>query len=533
MGGSQWVRTEFGMAKRFLLVFAALVVMGLAPRMALAVTLEEEISLGKKIDAQIMKENRLYSDDAAQKEMQEYGQKLAKNVSRPQIPYHFKILRDDQFNAFSIPGGYVYFTDRLWRVLRKDERIGVIGHEITHVDHRHAIDAMLKQQRREILLSVLLIATKAGDLMGNVAGMAEQMYTLKYSRGDEEQADNGSVDLCQKANYNPAGILLAMYKIGRFEAESGGAPPKIFSDHPPTKERLQYLTQLLIKRGITPPPATVQTAPVQNKVGSVASVNGDTMTFGSTKPLQVGDIAWVMHDGWDFYYEKRAAVPFARAVVTQGGQYVTATVKLMPTTKQFSVAKGMDVTSVPVPPVENKVGLLKAVSKLGGIGRLSLDKGPHAYDRLLAVQPVWNKDNTQLVNDNVGYLVVTNPASDTGYVGRQNPKFSYAPMEANSALIRIDDPDQQRWIGPVISIGRSGGTIEVSTKRKLDTSKTYEVAYPIWVAEEAYRKRVVATAKFDSAGAKIILRVSQFSPGCSMDDLQNGFDIYEQSKQAK
>ena len=47
------------MAKRFLLVIAVLVVMGAVPRAAVAVTLEEEITLGNKIDVQIMKQNKL------------------------------------------------------------------------------------------------------------------------------------------------------------------------------------------------------------------------------------------------------------------------------------------------------------------------------------------------------------------------------------------------------------------------------------------------------------------------------------------
>lgn len=520
------------MAKRFLLVVAALFVLGAAPRVV-AVTLEEEINLGKKIDAQIMKDNKLYSDDKARNEMDEYGQKLAKFASRPQITYHFKILEDDQFNAFSVPGGYVYFTDKLWRVLRKDERIGVIAHEITHIDHRHAIDALLKRQRRQIWLSVLLVATKAGNFAGNIAGLAEQVYTLKYSRGDEEQADNGAVELCQKAGYNPAGILQAMYKISRFEAESGGAPPKIFSDHPPTKERLQYLTRLIESRGIPLPATTIETAAGQSKIGSVLSVNGSTITFSSTKQLQPGDVVWVMRDGWDFYYEKHAAVPFARAVVTIGGQTPTGSVKLMPSTKQITLTKGMEVTSPPAPPAADRIGLLKAGPKHGGVGQLSLDSGAQAYDRLLAVLPVWNKDNTQLVNDNVGYLVVTDPSIATGYVGRQNPKFAYASMETDSALVRLDDPDRMRWIGPVISLGRGGGTIEVATSHSLDTSKTYEVAYPAWSSVDSYAKRVVARAKFESAAPKIVLRVSEYTPGWSMADLQNGFDVYEQGKQAK
>ncbi len=91
------------------LVFAC--ALGAAPRAAVAFSVQEEIDLGKKIDAEIMKENRLDPDGQAQKEINEYGQKLAKYVSRPQIPYHFKILKDEEFNAFSVPGGYVYFTE--------------------------------------------------------------------------------------------------------------------------------------------------------------------------------------------------------------------------------------------------------------------------------------------------------------------------------------------------------------------------------------------------------------------------------------
>ncbi len=521
------------MTKRLLLIIAFLVSLCIAPHAALAVTLQEEIDLGNKIDAQIMKENKLYADDAAQAEIKEYGSKLAKLVGRPQITYKFKILKDDQFNAFSVPGGYVYFTDRLWRTLRKDERIGVIAHEIVHIDKRHAIDALLKQQRRQIWLSVLLMATKASDLASNIAGLAEQLYSLKYSRGDEEQADTGAVDMCIKAGYNPAGILLAMYKISRFESESGGAPPKIFSDHPPTKERLDYLTQLLVKRGITPPSPDVQTVGGQNKIGTVLTVSGDQITFTSTTPLKPGDVAWVMRDGWDFYYEKRAPVPFARAVVLSGNEVLTASVKQIPSTKQVSLVKGMEVASAPIPPVSNSAGLLKAASKLGEKARLSVDGGAKKYQRLVALQAVWNNDNTKLINDRVGYLVVLDPSNETGYVARQNPKLAYAPMGSNSPLVKVDDPDQQRWIGPIISLGRGGGTIEVATDRKLDSGKVYEVAHPIWNPDTNYSKRVVATARFYSADKKIVLKVTQFAPGYGMDDLDTGFDVYEQAKAAK
>ncbi len=240
----------------------------------------------------------------------------------------------------------------LWDVLRKDERIGVLGHEITHVDERHAIDAISKQQKRQTILTIILMATKAGDIWGNVAGLAEQMYTLKYSRGDEERADFGAVDLCQKAGYNPAGILLAMYKIKRFEDEAGGAPPKIFSDHPPTKERLEYLKQLLASKGIPVPQENVETVNMPGRIGDVTSVAGNGITFTSSKPLKTGDTVWVMREGWDYYYEKHTAVPAARAVVTAGATTVTANVSMIPSTKKVQITNGMGVYAPPAPALD-------------------------------------------------------------------------------------------------------------------------------------------------------------------------------------
>ena len=510
--------------------------LGAAPRVAVAVSVQEEIDLGRKIDAQIMKENRLDPDEQAQREMNEYGQKLAKFVNRPQIPYHFKVLKDNEFNAFSIPGGYVYFTSRLWDTLRTDERIGVLGHEITHVDRRHAIDAISKQQKRQTILAVILAATKAGDIWGNVAGLAEQMYTLKYSRGDEEQADFGAVDLCQKAGYNPAGILLAMYKIKRFEDESGGAPPKIFSDHPPTKERLAYLQKLLTDRGIAVPPENVQTVNMPDRVGEVTSVAGDGIAFTSTKSLRPGDIVWVMREGWDSHYENKTAVPAARAVVTGvtgTGTTSTADFRLIPSAKTVQVAAGMGVYAPPMPALEKGVGSLMAISNQAGVGRLQFASKPAALERCLAVQAVWNKDGTKLVNDNVGYLVVTDPASQTGYVGVQRSEYSYAPMEQNSVLARFNDPDQSRWIGPIISIGKGGGTIEVRPARSLEKGKLYDVLYPSWNKDYSYEKRIVGTATLDSTSPKVVLKMTGFSGGWSISSVQNGFDVYEQKQAPK
>lgn len=515
--------------KRLLLFVMTIVAAGLMAQGAEAVSLDEEIDLGHKIDLQIMKDNALYSDEQAQKEIDEYGQALAKFVNRPDIKYHFKILEDDSFNAFSVPGGYVYFTSRLWNVMRKDERVGVIGHEIVHIDNRHALDAISKQQKRQTILAVLLAATRASRIMGDIASIAEQLYSLKYSRKDEEEADFGAVEFCRKAGYNPAGILLSMYKIRRFEDEAGGGPPKIFSDHPPTKDRLDYLVKLLTDEGVPVPPENVGVVEMPGKIGEVTANKSESITFNSDQPLKNGDVVWVMRDGWDSYYEKRTSVPIGRGIVDSVSSVYTAKVSMITTPKAWPLATGMGVFMPEQPKLEQGVGSLISISAESPVAKLQLDGKPGQYERLLAVQGVWNKENTLLIADNVGYLVVTDPANPGGYVGLQRPKYSYAPMESGASLVKVDDPDASRWVGPILSIGTSRATIEVPGTVVLDPNKTYDVLYPAWNPKDSYKTRIVGTAKPEAkSGAKVVLRMSSFSGGWSVSQLRNGFDVYEQ-----
>lgn len=497
---------------------------------AMGISLREEIDLGKKIDSEILKQYALTNDEEALRQINEYGEKLIQGVWRPEIKYHFRILKDDQMNAFATPGGYVYFTERLWNTLREDERIGVLAHEIAHTDRRHALDAISKQQRRRLWMAVILTAVGASRIWGDVAGLAESLYTLKYSRGDEQQADEVGVELCEKAGYNAAGLLMAMRKIQRFQTEAGGEPPKIFSSHPPTRERLDYLRNLLVGKGVEIPPEDVVDEANPHLIGTVTVVDGRVVQFTHTEPRANDDIVWLMRPGWDFYYEKRTSVPIARGVVTgsTGNDTLTAETWPMPYARKGDIAAGVGVYAPPTPDIGQSVGTVHQLDpEAPTVGRLESAERLLALDRLLARQVVWNDDRTVLVTDNVGYLVVLDPANEVGFVAAQRGKYAYAPVAAGSALTRFSDPDQDRWVGPIVSIGRGGRTVEVLPNRLLSAEKTYEIAYPAWDPSDSYRTRVVGTAGFAPEGGKMVLKMTGFRNGWSIERIRNAFDVYE------
>jgi Zn-dependent protease with chaperone function len=503
---------------------------------AYAVTLQEEIDLGRKIDEQILKENPQITDDRALKEINEIGQRLVKYVLRPEIKYHFRILRMDDLNAFAVPGGYIYFSERLWNVLRHDERVGVLAHEIVHVDRRHTIDAILKAQRRQVIISVLLAVLNANETWANIADLAHQLYTLKYSRGDERQADEVGVELCQKAGFNPAGLLLAMRKIRRFQNEQGGEPPKIFSSHPPTPEREAYLTELLHKMGVPVPPDDVKEIARPYKIADVASVSGYMVTFMSDRQLSKGSVVWLMNKGWDFHYENITAVPIARAVVveSQGNRY-TAVYYPMRALGKRELNNSTGVYAPPTPEPEKGVGRITSTNFLpGDPGKLELNTPLPAFQRLLARQVVWDERFEKLIYANVGYVVLTSESGTGSYLAATRPEYSYAPISQNSVLVKVSDPDQKRWYGPIASIGRSGQTIELVTARTRQelardqaSDKVFDVVVPPWDLNTSYENRLVGKAVLRSIDGKIVLQMKSYKPGWSIREIAVGFDIYE------
>ena len=111
-------------------------------------SLEYELKKGKETDAEILKQYKLSTDKEAADELTALGSKIAANASRKEVDYTFKLLRTDEYNAYSVPGGFVYFTDTLWYAMTPAERAGVLGHEITHCDKQHGLRAQSKQKKR-------------------------------------------------------------------------------------------------------------------------------------------------------------------------------------------------------------------------------------------------------------------------------------------------------------------------------------------------------------------------------------------------
>jgi predicted Zn-dependent protease len=200
---------------------------------------KDQIKLGDQAAQEVIRKYRVIHDGRARR-VEDVGYRLLDALSskeRGPWDYHFYLIDSKEVNAFALPGGNVFmFTGLYDRMHSEDELAGVMGHELTHVRKEHWANMAAAQQKRQAGLLVILGVTHASKGWQSVAGLADNLLTLKYSRGDEDQADSEGLKDMVAAGYNPRGMLDLFHTLQ--ESSGGGGGPSFLADHPLTKQRI-------------------------------------------------------------------------------------------------------------------------------------------------------------------------------------------------------------------------------------------------------------------------------------------------------
>ncbi|HEX8655799.1 MAG TPA: M48 family metalloprotease [Allosphingosinicella sp.] len=173
------------------------------------------------------------------------------NITGGANAFHVSALNSPVMNAFAVPGGYLYFTRQLLALMNDEaELASVIGHEAGHIEARHSQE----RQRSNILtqLGALLVGvvTGSGEL-GQIAGQAGQLVTLRYSRTQELEADRLGVRYMTAAGYDPAASASFLNSLGtwselepRFQGGGGDqrSTPSWARTHPLSADRVRRST---------------------------------------------------------------------------------------------------------------------------------------------------------------------------------------------------------------------------------------------------------------------------------------------------
>jgi len=212
--------------------------------------LDKEQKLGKKLSEDIEKKYEVIEDLNQNSLITEVGNKLTGVSEMREMKFHFRILKEDGPNAFSIPGGYIYVTYDLFDYIQSDDELaGILAHEIAHVIHNHA----LKQTRdntKYTLLTILAVLLTGEPDVGVLGKLTTITLLNQYSREYEEEADLTAIDLLTKTEYNPVGFLTFLERLYTQEMFKPEVNLGIFQTHPETENRINYVKDKLKERGI-------------------------------------------------------------------------------------------------------------------------------------------------------------------------------------------------------------------------------------------------------------------------------------------
>ena len=199
-----------------------------------------EKGVGDMIWDQIKTTEDIIVNDSITKSLDKLLKPLCKEngIERDSLKVH--IIKKDEINAFALPDGHLVVYSGLIEASKNEQQlIGVLGHEIAHIEKNH----VMKKLSKEIGFSVLMSIT-TGNNNGRV--IREIMHTLSssaYDRSLEKEADITSVEYMLKANIDPAPFADFLYEMS-FDNKLESALSWVNS-HPESEERAKYILEYI------------------------------------------------------------------------------------------------------------------------------------------------------------------------------------------------------------------------------------------------------------------------------------------------
>ncbi len=156
-------------------------------------------------------------------------------------PLRFTVVKSKEVNAFALPNGQiVVFSAILKNMETSDELVALLGHEASHINHRHSTKMLCRNLAGYMVVSLLF--SDVNGVMAVLADNAQQLHSLSYSRGFEQEADEQGLKILMDNNVNPNGMVKLFVQL---EKESKISIPKIISSHPFTKERKENMQKII------------------------------------------------------------------------------------------------------------------------------------------------------------------------------------------------------------------------------------------------------------------------------------------------
>lgn len=206
------------------------------------ISTSSEVAMGRSIHGQIGLRNKIITNTDETRRLERIGQRVARVSDRQDYAYHFYLIDSDEINAFTVPGGDIYFYAGLLRRLSSDDQVAsVLAHEVGHCAAKHTVKkfqaALGYNVARNVVVNILALkAPGVQSVAGLGADAVMNLANSAYSRRDEYEADRLGIKYLYLAGFDLNGMIQAFDVLQ--EATKGDHSPLILRSHPFLKDRI-------------------------------------------------------------------------------------------------------------------------------------------------------------------------------------------------------------------------------------------------------------------------------------------------------
>ena len=173
----------------------------------------------------------------------------AANLGPDAVRLH--LVNDPSINAFVAGGPNLFLSSGMLAAAEEPgEIIGVIAHEIGHIAGGHLVRTRgaIETASAEMILATVLAAGAiiagegevGGAIMSGGQSLAQQSL-LRYSRAQEQSADQAAVRLLERTGRSAAGLLRMFQRLEERERLAIGETNSYARTHPLTRERIRFI----------------------------------------------------------------------------------------------------------------------------------------------------------------------------------------------------------------------------------------------------------------------------------------------------
>ena len=207
-----------------------------------------ELKLGRNVAAIILGKYKQSTNIPLIRYVNLVGQSIASTSARKDIHFHFSVIESKTPNAIACPGGYVFVTTGLLKLIKNEaELAGVLAHEIAHINQKHVFNKVYKAPEESGNILTRFLTAKNTSMSVAFSEISNQALTIILEKGldeaDENEADVAAVLYLQNTGYKSQAYLDLISRLPVNHLSHS-------KTHPPIKKRILSMTSIYPKNSL-------------------------------------------------------------------------------------------------------------------------------------------------------------------------------------------------------------------------------------------------------------------------------------------